>query len=121
LSVVELPTDGITEGSNVVIDSSGRYGIVLGADSGNLYSFRVDTGAIRRVTPIEGFAARPNDPSGRGPRRITVSSSGSIVVSRPGNISRPTNVNISRPTNVNISRPTNVNEAASVVLCQIVD
>jgi len=123
LSEVDLANDGITEGSNVVVDSAGRFGIVVGADTGNIYTFRLDSGAIRRVTALDGFAARPNDRSSRGPRRMTVSPTGTIVISRPGNISRPTNSNvfISRPTNVNISRPTNINEAASVVLCQIVE
>ncbi len=122
LSQVVLANDGVSEGSNVLIDPTGRYGICVGVDTGNVYTFRLDTGAIRRTTPLSGFAARPNDPSSRGPRRMTVSpSTGVVVISRPGNISRPTNVNISRPTNVNISRPTNANEVASVVLAQISD
>jgi hypothetical protein len=110
LSSVSLGADGLSEGSNVYIDPNGRWGDVAAVDTGTLYTYRVETGLIRRTTTLEGFGSRPNDPSSRGPRRISTAADGrSIVISRPGNISRPTNVNrdISRPTNRDISRPTN--------------
>lgn len=116
VSQVDLGADGLGEGSNVCIDDAGRFGYVMGVDSGVVYTFRVETGSIRKRTTFAEFAARPNDPSSRGPRRIAFSSKAPvIVISRPGQISRPVNTNISRPVNTNISRPVNVGRTATIV------
>lgn len=112
--------DGLSEGSNVVISPDGRYGFVVSVDSGTVYTYRVDTGLVRRTTVVPGLAAASGAADQRGPRSIATTADGTqFALSRSGSIYRPVGrADIYRPVGRSIYRPVGIAESAFVALAR---